>query len=104
MDAEHKEVLAQRNAEMDKNLKTGELIDSLHAQIRELELELQRKSDEANLRKDVIDSLSNSLMKHEKQSGELAQKLALMKNQIIENSIGSGLGKKFAAVKVGKLK
>eukprot|EP00347_Sterkiella_histriomuscorum_P016614 403352511 len=104
MTVEHTEVVNQRNYEMDRNLKIGETIDLLNEKIVQLDKELQRRNDEINLRKEVIDSMSNSLMKHEKESGELASKLALMKNQIIESSIGSGIGKKFAAVKVGKLK
>ena len=39
-------------------------------------------------------------MKHEKENQELAHKLALMKNQIMEYQIGAGLKKRFAAVKV----
>ena len=41
---------------------------------------MQRKTDEVGWRKDVIDSMSENLLKHEKESAELAQKLALMKN------------------------
>jgi len=37
-----------------------------------LEKELQKSQDESNLRREVIDSMSSSLMKHEKESGELA--------------------------------
>lgn len=65
---------------MDKNLKTGEIIDGKNEQIIQLEKELQRKTDESNLRKEVIDSLSESLMKHEGETRELASKLVLMKN------------------------
>ncbi len=34
----------------------------------------------------------------------MAQKLVLMKNQIIENDVGAGMARKFAAIKIGTLK
>ncbi|CDW74319.1 UNKNOWN [Stylonychia lemnae] len=100
---DNQQTLAQLNLELDKNLRTGEFIDSLNEKIATLEKELQRGEDEIKLRKEVIDSMSNSLMKHERESGELAQKLSMMKNQILEQQVGSGIGKKFAAVKLGRL-
>ena len=65
---------------MDRNLKIEETIDEKNERILQLEKEVLRKADEINLRKDVIDSLSQSLMRHERESAELAQKLVLMKN------------------------
>lgn len=73
---------------MDKNLKLEESIDQKNEKILQLEREIIRKNDEINCRKDVIESMSQSLLKHEKESRDLAQKLALIKNQIIENDIG----------------
>lgn len=65
---------------MDKNLKIEETIDLKNEKIVQLEKEIQRQLDEINLRKEVIESLSNSLMKHEKDSADLAHKLVMMKN------------------------
>ena len=45
-----------------------------------------------------------SLMKHEIDSRELASKLVMLKNQIMENDIGRNIGRKFAAVKLGMMK
>jgi hypothetical protein len=50
---------------MDRILKIEETLDMKNERIKEVEKELQRKHDEVNLRKEVIDSMSDSLMKHE---------------------------------------
>lgn len=72
MEQEMSDLLNQRNAEMDKNLKIEETIDAKNERILQLEKDLQRKTDEVNLRKEVIESMSASLMKHERESGEMA--------------------------------
>ena len=54
---EYHEVLGQRNVELDKNLKIGEIIDSKDEKITQLEKDLQRKSDESELRREVIESM-----------------------------------------------
>lgn len=89
---------------MDRNLKIEETIDAKNDRILQLEKELQRKTDEVNLRKEVIDSMSESLMRHEHDSAELAQKLVLLKNQIMEHSVGQAIKRKYAGVKSGALK
>ena len=48
--------------------------------------------------------MSNSLIKHEKDSAEMASKLALMKNQIMINDAFKGAKRKYAGVKLGTLK
>lgn len=50
---------------MDRNLKIEETIDEKNEKIIQLEKELQRKTDEIELRKEVINSMSQSLLKHE---------------------------------------
>ena len=52
----------------------------LHETPKELEKELGRKNDEIELRREVIDSMSASMMKHEKENRELVSKLVLLKN------------------------
>jgi chromosome segregation ATPase len=89
---------------MDSKLKIETVIDEKNEQIAQLERELARKEDEVNLRKEVIDSMGASLMKHETESRELASKLVMLKNQIMENDIGRNIGRKFAAVKLGMMK
>ena len=92
---------SERNFHMDKCLKIEETIDEKNERITQLEKEYQRKCDEADLRKEVIDSMSQSLMQQETTQRELATKLVMMKNQIIENDAGKSIGRKFGAVKLG---
>lgn len=73
-------VTEERNVEMDKNLKVQEIIDQKDEQIKMIERDLVRKSDEADLRTEVINSLSQSLIAHETNQRELASKLVIMKN------------------------
>ena len=89
---------------MDSKLKIETVIDEKNERITQLERELARKDDEVNLRKEVIDSMGDSLLKHENESRELASKLVMLKNQIMENDIGRNIGRKFAAVKLGMMK
>ena len=89
---------------MDSKLKIETVIDEKNDRIAQLERELARKEDEVNLRKEVIDSMATSLLKHETESRELASKLVMLKNQIMENDIGRNIGRKFAAVKLGMMK
>ena len=43
--------------------------------------------------------MGENLMKHEQESMHMAQKLTLMKNQIMEYDKHVGMGRKFGAVK-----
>ncbi len=85
---------------MDKVLKVETSIDEQQDKIKELEKELGRKNDEIELRKEVIDSMSASMMKHEKENRELVSKLVMLKNQILEYDIGSASDRSFGAVKI----
>lgn len=58
MEMENAHNVQELNIEMDKNLKIQEVIDIKDDQIKTLERDLVRKSDEANLRTEVINSLS----------------------------------------------
>ncbi len=101
---ENELLIAERNLHMDRCLKIEETIDDKNERILQLEKELQRSLDEVNLRKEVIDSMSASLMNHENTQRELASKLVMMKNQIMENDVGKSIGRKFAAVRIGLMK
>ena len=48
--------------------------------------------------------MSSSLLRHEQESKELAEKLTIMKNQIMETQVGKAIKKKFPAIKIGSLK
>lgn len=73
-------IISAHTHEMDKVLKVETSIDEYQDRIKELEKELGRKNDEIELRKEVIDSMSASMMKHEKENRELVSKLVLLKN------------------------
>lgn len=62
LQSENGNLEAERNLYMDKCLKIEETIDEKNDRILQLEKEYQRKCDEADLRKEVIDSMSQSLM------------------------------------------
>lgn len=94
----------ERNTLKDEKFKVDEKIDQLQEQIKRLEKNLQLASDEVNLRKTINDSMGENLMKHESESMQMAQKLALMKNQIMEYDKHVGLNRKFGAVKQGQIK
>lgn len=81
-----------------------EKIDQLNEVIKKLEKNLQLATDEVHLRKSIVDSMGENLMKHESESMQMAQKLTLMKNQIMEYDKHVGLNRKFGAVKQGQLK
>ena len=61
-------------------------------------------TDEVQLRKTIVDSMGQNLMKHESESMQMAQKLTLMKNQIMEYDKHVGMNRKFGAVKAGNIK
>ena len=88
------------NIEIDKNLKVDQVIDGYKERIIQLEKELQRKTDEVEIRKEVIESMSASFLKHEKENRELVSKLVMLKNQIMENDIGQDTVRAFGAVKL----
>ena len=52
----------------------------------------------------IIDELGQSILFHEQESAEMAQKLTLLKNQILENDASNGMNRKYTAVRVGKLR
>jgi hypothetical protein len=52
------------------------------------------------LRKTVIDSMGDNLLKHEDDSMRMSQKLTLMKNQIMEYDRYVGMNRKYGAVRI----
>lgn len=52
----------------------------------------------------VIEEMGQSMLAHEKESAEMAQKLTLMKNQIMENDTGFGMSKRYGCVRKGRFK
>jgi hypothetical protein len=59
---------------------------------------------EVAIRKEVQDTMSVSLMKHEEESMHLSQKLALMKSQVMEYDRFIGMDRKYGSVRIQTLK
>ena len=85
----------------DEKFKVEEVVDAKNVAIEKLELELQRAHEEVGVRKMVIDEMGQSMLAHEKESADMAQKLTLLKNQIMENDTGFGMSKRYGAVRKG---
>ena len=98
---DYNDISSLRNAEMDKILKVETNVDEKQDRIHQLEKELARKTDEVMIRKEVIDSMSENMMRHEKENRELVSKLVMLKNQILEHDIAAVTeNRTFGAVKV----
>ena len=70
----------ERNQLKDEKFGIDEKVDKLNEEIKRLEKSLQMANDEVHLRKTIVDSMGENLMKHETESMQMAQKLTLMKN------------------------
>ena len=66
--------------------------------------ESQRAREDVECRKLIIDEMSKSMLGHEKESMEMAQKLTLMKNQIMESNAADGMLRRYAAVRLGTIR
>lgn len=93
-----------KNIEIDKNLKLLREIDDKNEQILILEKDNLKKTEDDKLRREIVDTMSTSLLRHEQESRELAEKLTIMKNQIMETQVGRAIRKRFPAIKIGSLK
>lgn len=69
-----------------------------------LETEKKQAEQEVEIRKQVHNSMSENLMKHEEDSMHLSQKLALMKSQIMEYDRFIGMDRKYGAVRIQLMK
>ena len=87
----------------DKN-KMDLLQDGQKAEIERLETELRRAREDVECRKLIIDEMNKNMLFHEKESMEMAQKLTLMKNQIMENNAEQGMAHRYAAVRLGTIR
>ena len=73
-------MLEQRNKEMDTNLKIEERVDERNTKIKELGRDLQRKTDEVNLRREVLDSMGDNLVKYENENRDNREKIKQLEN------------------------
>lgn len=52
----------------------------------------------------IIEQMNTSILEHEKESADMAQKLTIMKNQMMHSDQDIGMAKKYGAVKIGTIK
>ena len=111
----HEEQISKANEELnevrearDSLMQQKNSIEGVHdeqkAEIERLEEECQRAKEDVECRKLIIDEMSNSMLHHERESMEMAQKLTLMKNQIMETDAAKGMEKRYAAVRLGTIR
>lgn len=74
------EVISARDSLIMEKNKLELFQDELKQKIEDLETDLARARDDVNCRKMIIDDMSKSMLAHEQESMEMAQKLTLMKN------------------------
>ena len=101
---ELKEVRDKRDMLYDEKYQVEAVVDEQKDKIEKLELEVRRAKEDVECRKMIIEELGSNMMHHERESAEMAQKLTLLKNQIMENDTSNGLGMKYTAVRVGTLR
>ena len=98
------EVREARDTLIQQKNKLESYQDEQKSEIERLEYELNRAKEDVDCRKLIIDEMSKSMLGHEKESMEMAQKLTLMKNQIMENDAASGMMHRYAAVRLGTIR
>ena len=81
-----------------------ETIQRLQDKNNQMENDKIKAEGEVAIRKEVQDTMSVSLMKHEEESMHLSQKLALMKSQIMEYDRFIGMDRKYGSVRIQTLK
>ena len=101
---EVEELTEDRNKISDEKYAQEAVIDKKQAEIEKLTIELRKSVDEVELRKVVEEQISVNLLKHEDDNMNLTQKLALMKNQIMEYDRYLGINRKYGAVRYQTLK
>lgn len=89
---------------MDKCLKLEAEIDLRNEQISTMQCDLLQKNEEVECRKQIEESMTESMLQHENDHAKLASNLMLMKNQMIEYDSFVGTSKKYCALKINKMK
>ena len=77
---ENQDLIDEKSKLIDDKFNVEKVLDKKTEKINELERQVSLAIDEVNCRKQVIDSMSNSLLSHEKESAKMAESLSIMKN------------------------
>lgn len=96
-------VRAERDSLYDAKMKVEATVDEKDSQISQLQVEVQRGKEEVMCRKLIIDQMTKSMMDHEKESAEMADKLSSLKSQLMLVASEDGLREKFSCVKIGRV-
>lgn len=102
--SELNEVREARDTAVQEKNKLESFQDGQKSEIERLETDLVRAREDVACRKLIIDEMSKSMLGHEHESMEMAQKLTLMKNQIMENDAAGGMMHRYAAVRLGTIR
>jgi len=101
---ELKEVMATRDSALEEKYSLEAKIDQQKDEIEKLELELSRSQDDVSCRKMIVDDLSRVLLEHEKESADMATKMTLLMNQIMENDTQLGIKRKYTGLRIGTIR
>ena len=77
---ELKEVRDKRDQLYDEKYQVDAVVDEQKDKIERLEIDYKRAKEDVECRKMIIDELGQSILFHEQESAEMAQKLTLLKN------------------------
>ena len=98
------EVREARDSLIQQKNKLEGIQDEQKAEIDKLQQDYHRAKEDVECRKLIIDEMNNNMLHHEREERELAQKLTLMKNQIMESDASNGMNKRYAAVRLGTIR
>ena len=98
------DVRESRDTAVQEKNKLESFQDGQKSEIERLETDLVRAREDVDCRKLIIDEMSKSMLGHEHESMEMAQKLTLMKNQIMEDNAAGGMMHRYAAVRLGTIR
>lgn len=101
---ELKEVMDTRDVALEEKYSLESKIEGQSGEIEELKLSLHRSKEDVSCRKMIIDDLSQAMLGHEKESAEMASKMTLLMNQIMENDKETGIKRKYTALRVGTIR
>ena len=97
-----REVIGHRDQLHKEKFDFCSIVDGKDDIIGQHEIDKLRMADELACRKEMIEAMGLSMLDHEKENRELAQKLSLMKQELMDNDTGIGMTRKFGCVQIGR--
>lgn len=100
--------LAEVQADKEKfyleKIKIESSLDGKDNNIVEIRQQLKQCQEDSADKSLVIEHLQQAMLNHEEESAQLANKLSMLKQQMMDNETGYGMEKKFGCVKVMTLR